>query len=116
MCLDASPVDAGDDLACFELTDCDFLTGEGCALGAGESCIVVDFDPVRTACVPSGSTAAFEQCDGNDLHDCDVGLACMGSDVDSDDPDPGTCTPLCKPGEALPDACTSVWTALPAPL
>lgn len=101
VCLKATRLD--DTLVCFELADCDILTGEGCNLAAGESCVVLGFDPLRTACVPSGSTGAGQPCDPGGMHDCAPGLACLGSDLEGDDP--GVCTPWCIPGAPLPDAC-----------
>ena len=101
VCLQAS--EQPGELACFELTQCDPLDGTGCDLAGGESCVILTFEPLRTACVPSGSTGSGQSCDPAFMHDCDVGLACLGSDLDGDDP--GVCTAWCSPGGSLPDGC-----------
>ncbi len=90
-----------DELACYELDACDFITGDGCE--AGETCAVVDASPVRTACVPSGGSTAGEPCAPNGVLACGPGLACLGSDLDG--PDPGVCGPWCVPGDPLPADC-----------
>lgn len=98
------PVQPGDDaLACFSLHDCDFTTGEGCDLAAGLSCVVVDLSPLRTACVPSGDEVMGMACEPWGMHACDVGTACLGSDLEGDDP--GVCTLWCVPGDPLPAGC-----------
>lgn len=97
------PVGIGTGLACFDVQPCDLPSAEGCDLAAGESCVAVSLEPLRTACVPSGTTASGMPCNPAGMHPCDVGLACLGSDLDGGDP--GICTPLCLPPEPLPPAC-----------
>jgi hypothetical protein len=100
------PVGAGNEgLACFDVADCDLLTADGCDIAAGESCVAVSLEPVRTACVPSGNTGASLPCDPLGMHDCGPGLACLGSDFEGGDP--GVCTLLCLPQEALPAECAT---------
>lgn len=101
VCLQASELNT--ETACVELSDCDPLDGSGCT-GASEGCVIVTFDPLRTACVPSGTTGPGMQCDPAFEHDCDHGLGCLGSDLQGDDP--GVCTPWCEPSGALPPGCS----------
>jgi hypothetical protein len=79
------------------------LTSAGCDIAAGESCVLVDFEPLRTACVPAGEGQVWDSCEGRAGQECVAGLACLGSDLEDDRP--GRCTPLCDPGAALPDDC-----------
>ena len=51
-CLPVTP--GSEETACFDVGDCDFLTGEGCNPATGETCVVVGVEPLRTACVPTG--------------------------------------------------------------
>ena len=100
------PVGAGNDgLACFDVSNCDLLTGDGCDVAGGESCVAVSLEPVRTACVPSGTTPIGQSCDPLGMHDCAVGSACLASDIA--DGDPGVCTQLCLPADPLPDGCST---------
>ncbi len=102
-CLPSTPGPGAAPLACFELDDCDFLTGAGCDAAAGETCSVVDADPLRTACVPNLPGMAGEPCGPGGALACDPGLGCFGSDLDG--ADPGVCGAWCVPGEPLPDGC-----------
>jgi hypothetical protein len=97
------PVGYGEGLACVDLTTCDLTSADGCDLAAGESCVAVSIEPLRTACVPSGTTGAGMSCAPGGMHACDVGLACLGSDLEGGDP--GLCTPLCLPEDPLPPGC-----------
>jgi hypothetical protein len=97
------PVGYGEGLACVDLTTCDLTSADGCDLAAGESCVAVSLEPLRTACVPSGTTGAGMSCAPGGMHACDVGLACLGSDLEGGDP--GLCTPLCLPEDPLPPGC-----------
>ncbi|RMG98794.1 MAG: hypothetical protein D6705_04810 [Deltaproteobacteria bacterium] len=114
VCLPSTPgLGSSGELACFELDDCDFLTGDGCDAAAGETCAVVDADPLRTACVPHEPGAAGTPCGPGGILACDPGLGCLGSDLDGNDP--GICTGWCDPQAPLPDgcpACIAVTTAI----
>ncbi len=90
-------------LACFELDDCDYLTSTGCDTDGGESCVVVDFEPLRTACLPAGSGQAGDPCEAQAGQQCGPGLLCLGSDIE--DGESGRCGELCRPGEALSSTC-----------
>ena len=100
VCLPVSD-DEEDGLACFDVADCDFLTGAGCNEAAGETCVVVAVDPLRTACVPQGDTGSGEPCDVPGMLDCAPGLTCLGGDLEV----PGTCIGWCDPEAPLPDEC-----------
>jgi hypothetical protein len=102
VCLRASPFD-DEVMVCFELTDCDYVTGAGCDVAAGESCVLIELDSARRACVPSGDLAAGERCEAKAKNLCAPGTACLGSDIE--DGDQGVCTVLCHPGDPLPDNC-----------
>lgn len=93
VCLPTYP--GSTELACVVLHPCDPTTGDGCDLGDGESCVVVDLEPVRTACEPAGSGGVAEPCGPVGANGCDVGLGCLGSDLQ--DGDVGYCTPWCTP-------------------
>jgi hypothetical protein len=101
VCLPATPGSA--DMVCVVTTDCDPSTGSGCDLAAGESCVVVDVEPLRTACEPAGTGGVAEPCGPSGGNDCDVGLGCLGSNLD--DGDAGRCTPWCEPPGDGGDAC-----------
>lgn len=95
----------GDDLACFDVGECDVLDSSGCNLDAGETCVVASIEPFFTECVPSGGGGVGSACGPAGMHACDVGLGCFGADLDDDDS--GTCQPWCVPDEPLPDGCNS---------
>lgn len=98
------PVDTGaEDTACFDVRDCDFVTGDGCPSGTGDSCVVVSLEPLRTACVPTGSTGLGETCDAVEILDCSAGAACLGSNLDEEIA--GRCTGWCEPVSPLPADC-----------
>ncbi|MBL4683395.1 MAG: hypothetical protein JKY37_02305, partial [Nannocystaceae bacterium] len=89
-------------LACFDVEDCDFIAGDPC--GDGETCAVLTFEPLRTACLPSAGGSTGSACGPAGPLACDAGAACLGTDLDGDDA--GTCQLWCEPGEALPDGCS----------
>lgn len=93
VCLPAAPGSA--EMVCVVTRTCDPATGDGCDLGAGESCVVVDLEPLRTACEPAGTGGVASPCGPAGGNDCDVGLGCLGSDLL--DGDSGFCTPWCTP-------------------
>ena len=104
VCLSTRDPDGGDAvLVCMPVDDCDHVTSDGCDVAAGEACVVVDFEPLQTACVAAGTLGAGEPCDASAAAACAPGLACLGSDLEDDEP--GVCTPLCRPGDPLPDGC-----------
>ena len=90
-----------DQLACFDVDGCDFLSGDPC--GPGSTCGVVSLDPVRTQCVPSPGGGLGMQCGPAGALECDPGAGCLGTDLDGDDP--GSCQAWCLPGGELPDGC-----------
>lgn len=87
-------------LACFDIQDCDFLSGSPC--GAGEKCAVLTFEPLRTACVP-GTEDNEGPCGPAGALTCPDGSGCLGTDLDGDDA--GSCQGWCAPGEPLPQGC-----------
>lgn len=91
-----------DQLACFDVDGCDFLTGDPC--GPGLTCSVVSVEPVRTQCVPSPGGGLGMQCGPAGALACDPGAGCLGTDLDGDDP--GSCQAWCVPDAALPDGCS----------
>ncbi len=105
VCLPGDDVFGDGSLACFELSDCDFMTGAGCDTAAGETCAVIDADPLRTACEPHAPGAPGATCGPGGILGCDPGLACLGTDLDGGDP--GRCTAWCVPGDPLPAGCPS---------
>lgn len=101
VCLPVSP--GAEETACFDVADCDFVTGTGCNEAAGESCVVVSVEPLRTACVPTGDAGLGEACDPAGILDCAPGSACLGSDLEADMD--GACNGWCEPGASLPAEC-----------
>ncbi len=101
VCLPTTP--GSMETACYDVQECDFVTGDGCNLDAGDSCVVVAFEPLQTACVPTGNTAAGDGCDPPGMLDCGPGLACLGGDLDTGAQ--GLCTGWCEPDGALPPNC-----------
>lgn len=91
-----------DQLACFDIDGCDFLTGDPC--GPGLTCAVVSFEPVRTQCVPSPGGALGMLCGPAGALECDPGAGCLGTDLDGDDP--GACQAWCVPDGTLPAGCS----------
>ncbi|MCA9654534.1 MAG: hypothetical protein H6712_33600 [Myxococcales bacterium] len=101
VCLPVIP--GAEQTACFDVADCDFVTGSGCNEAAGETCVVVTVEPLRTACVPTGDTGVGQPCDPTGTMDCAPGLACLGSDLETGAD--GLCTGWCEPGAPLPPSC-----------
>lgn len=101
VCLPATP--GADALACFGLVACDPITDEGCP--GGESCVVVDANPLGTTCVPAGTAMPGDPCGPAGGAACASGSACIGADLADDVP--GTCMPWCDPNGALPADCAS---------
>jgi len=99
VCLSSPDSDA---LACFSLDDCAFLSGDPCA--NGDTCAVLTFEPIRTACVPSPGGDIGSSCGPAGALACEAGAACLGTDLDGDDP--GRCQQWCVPGDALPSGCS----------
>lgn len=89
--------------ACFDVRECDLVTGDGCSLAAGDACVAVGLDPLQTACVPVGTAGSGDACAPAGMLECGPGLACLGSDLDAGLP--GTCTGWCEPGAPLPEQC-----------
>jgi len=101
VCLPTRP--GSDDTACFDVAECDPVTGSGCELEAGDGCVVVALDPLRTACVPTGNVDGGQSCMPPGMLDCGPGLACLGGDLQAGAD--GTCTGWCVPGQPLPEGC-----------
>ncbi|MEM9455177.1 MAG: hypothetical protein AAGF11_13430 [Myxococcota bacterium] len=101
VCLPVAP--GRTDTACYDVAECNVVTGEGCNLDAGEQCVVVSLDPLYTACVPGGDAGVGQACEPVGMLDCGSGLTCLGSDPEAGID--GQCTPWCEPGGALPDDC-----------
>lgn len=96
------PSDVGEQLGCFDIRDCDFVTGEGCPSDT-DTCVVVSLDPLRTACVPVGDVGRGGACDPSGMLDCEGGNACLGSDIEAGVM--GLCTGWCEPASPLPADC-----------
>jgi hypothetical protein len=103
VCLENRGPDEPNDAAvgCIESTECEPVTGDGCAVD--EKCAVLRLEPLLTACVEEGPGQAWEPCNAAQGNACAAGLACLGSDLEDDEP--GRCTPLCSPDDTLPDDC-----------
>lgn len=101
VCLPVRPAEA--QTACFDVLACDLPSGEGCNLAAGDSCVAVSLEPLRTACVPAGDAGTGQACAPAGMIECGPGLACLGSDLDTSTA--GVCTGWCEPGASLPDDC-----------
>ena len=105
VCLEAAP--GSPDKVCVVIQSCEPSTGDGCDLGAGESCVVVDLEPLRTACEPAGNGGVADPCGPAGGNECSLGLGCLGSDLQ--DGDPGYCTPWCAPpGDGGPECVVCV--------
>ncbi len=109
VCLPVAP--GAEQTACFDVVDCDPATGQGCLVAAGDSCAVVGFSPLYTACVPAGDTPSGQACMAAGMLDCGPGLGCVGADLDTGAD--GVCTAWCAVGEALPADCPACVEVVP---
>lgn len=103
VCLPVTP--GAEQTACFDVGECDFVTGEGCNPATGETCVVVAVEPLLTACVPTGDAGRGQPCDPTGMLDCAPGLACLGSDLEEGTD--GLCTGWCEPGASPSAECPS---------